>query len=45
MKKGICIAEKLGKCKGGCEQDFIDGLKGAGFSGLIIRSNGKKEKI
>ena len=49
MKNGRCIAGNLKKtdlhiCKG-CEIEFIKDLKKAKFSGLIIRSSGKKVKL
>ncbi len=45
MKAGVCIAENLGKCKGGCEAQFIKDMRRAGFKGIVFRSTGKKERL
>ena len=41
FKDGICISQNLGFCKG-CEVEFIEELKHAGFKGFIINEDGIK---
>ena len=41
FENGVCIAEKLGKCRG-CADEFFKDLEEEGFKGLRIDETGIK---